>query len=450
MKKVTKCRACGSKALSPAFEMSVGAGPRRLWRSGKETIEYLLCDPSRDARACGLLQSAVVSEPIAVTPSGRHSSTRDQLRAVATEALELISGRDCAALDIGCNDGTLLSYYPRWVERFGVDPSDQVDEIGDWSWSAKSTFPSKELDQAFGEKKFEIITAVSVLEYVDDPKALLARVKSLLTEDGVFALETLYSPHILTRNCLETLQSGATAMYSLSVIEWLVREAGLKVFKGALTSKEGGSIRLFLTHQENDEFDFDPWFERLARLWDEENVLAMRALQPYQSFEKRLEDVRARFNGLLEEMAKRGETAHILGADIQSEALLRWAGPSSEVITAVVDTAASRDHKTLGDSGRRIISETESRSAEPAVLIAPMRYKREMLERWRETIMLGARMIFVTPMPHVVSAANFATEYGKAIGGGDGPGGAETLRTILAAAGGPRLIAENADEAKSA
>lgn len=450
MKKVTQCRACGSKALSPAFTMSLGAAPRRLWRNGEESVEYLLCDPSRDSRACGLLQSAVASTPIAVEPSTRHSSTRDQLRAVATEALELISGRDCSALDIGCNDGTLLSYYPRWVERFGVDPSDHVDEIGDWAWTAKAAFPSKDLDNAFGEKKFDIITAVSVLEYVDDPRALLARVKSLLTEDGVFALETLYSPHVLTRNSIEALQSGASAVYSLAVIEWLVREAGLKIFKGAVTSKEGGSIRVFITHQENEEFDFDPWYDRLARLWDEENALAMRALQPYQSFDQRIESVRESFLSMLEEMASRGENAHILGADAQAEALLRWAGPAARVVTAAVDTAASREMKTLGPNGPRVISETESRSAEPAYIIAPARYKREMMERWRESILLGARMVFVTPRPHVISAANFASEYGKSIGSGDGPGGVETLRAILSAAGGPRLIAENEDRAQSA
>ena len=430
--------------------MSFGAAPKRLWRNGKDSAEYLLCDPSRDARACGLLQSALEGGTDAAEPSGRHSSTRDQLRAVATEALELISGRDCSALDIGCNDGTLLSFYPRWVDRFGVDPSGQVDEVGDWAWTAKAAFPSQELDAAFGEKKFDIITAVSVLEHMHNPREVLARVKSLLAEDGVFALETLYSPVVLTRNCVEALQAGVTAVYSLSVIEWLVREAGLKIFKGALTSKEGGSIRVFMTHQENDEFDFDPWFERLARLWDEENALAMRALQPYQSFEQRAESVRCAFNGILEEMAERGERAHILGADAQTEALLRWAGPAAKVITAAVDTAASREINTLGEKGPRVISETDSRAAEPDYLIAPARYKRELLERWREAILLGAQMIFITPKPHVINAANFASEYGKAIAGGDGPGGVETLRAILSVSGGPRLIAENTDKAQTA
>ncbi|MBT8472807.1 MAG: methyltransferase domain-containing protein [Marinicaulis sp.] len=450
MKKITSCRACGSKALTPAFSILLGAAPRKMWRNGKENVEYLLCDPSRDSRACGLLQSAVPNAYEDTTPSGRHSSTREHLRAVATESLELISGRDCSALDIGCNDGTLLSYYPRWVDRHGVDPAAPVDEIGEWAWTAREAFPSSELDSAFGKKKFDIISAVSVFEYIDDPRAMLARIKLLLAEDGVFALETLYSPMVLTRNSVEALQSGVSAVYSLSALEWLIREADLKIFKGTLTTKEGGSIRLFITHKDNDEFDFDPWYERLAKLWDEENALAMRSIQPYQTFERRAEDIQERFVTLLDEIASRGECAQILGADSQTDALLRWAGRSAKVVTAVVDTHVSRENETLGEKGPRIISETDCRAAEPDYLIAPARYKRELLERWREAILLGARLIFVTPQPHIVDASNFATEYGKSLEGGDSGSGVETLRSILAASGGPRLVADNGPVKKAA
>ncbi len=449
MKKITECRACGSKTLTPAFSMKIGGRARK---SSHYTDDYVLCDPSRHARACGLLQAGAHGAHADIAPSGRHSSNREHLRAAATEALELISGRDCAALDIGCNDGALLSYYPRWVDRYGVDPSELVEEIGSWAWTAKAAFPSAELDSAFGEKKFDIITAVSVLEQIDDPKAFLAAAKARLTDDGIFVLETLYSPSVLARNAVDVLQAGVAAVYSLGVLEWMVRDAGMKIVKGALTSKEGGSIRLFVTHKENSEFDFDPWFERLARLWDEENALAMRAIQPYQSFERRIESVQESFVALLKDIEKRGETAHILGADAQTEALIGWAGGAKKIITAVVDTAEAREQDRLGKNGPPIISETDSRAAEPDYLIAQARYKRETLERWRETIMLGAKMVFVTPMPHVVSAANYATEYGKSIAGGDGAAGVETLRSILAAAGGPRLVAENKDNeaAKSA
>ncbi|WDI30067.1 class I SAM-dependent methyltransferase [Hyphococcus flavus] len=450
MKKITHCRACGSKALTPAFSMVFGGEPKLFSRKQQQSSDYVLCDPSRDARACGLLQSSVADAQASFIPSARHSSTRDHLRSVATEALEMISGRDCSALDIGCNDGTLLSFYPRWVDRFGVDPSDYIEEIGDWAWTGKSVFPSEELDAAFGDKRFDIITAVSVFEHIDDPKSLLKRVKSLLTNDGVFVLETVYAPVALTRTCVETLQANISAVYSLSVIEWMLRDAGLKAFKGSITGKEGGSIRLFITHAGFDEYDFDPWFERLAQLWDEENALAMRALQPYQSFEQRAGEVQRDFIEILEDIQSRGECIHVLGAEPQTEAMLRWAGPAAKAVTAAVDTGAAREAERLGENGPRIISETECRAAEPDFLLASARYKREMMERWRESIMLGAKMIFITPTPLVITAANFASEYGKAINAGDGPAGTQSLRTILAAAGGPRLIADNPDIAKNA
>lgn len=446
VKKVTQCRACGSKALTPALSLS-GLPGKSIFKQQKKQTRYVLCDPSRHARACGLLQAESNGAAPVTSPSGRHSSNRDHLRAVATEALEMISGRDCSALDIGCNDGSLLSYYPRWVERFGVDPGEEVDDIGSWAWSAKEQFPSSDLNAAFGEKKFDIITAASVFEYVNDPHAFLAAVRDRLSADGVFALETLYSPMVLTRNAIDVFHAGVSAVYSLSVLEWLVRSSGMKVVKGALTSKGGGSIRLFITHAENAEFDFDPWNERLATLWDEENALAMRAIQPYQSLERRTEDIRARLTEMMKKIQQGGESVHMLGADAESEAVLSWLGATGRLVSAIVDTHRARESDAPLLASVPVISETDCRAAEPDYIIAPARYKREVLEQWREAIMLGAKLIFITPEPHIVSSANYASELGKVLADGDGSGTTATLRSILAAAGGPRLIAENAERA---
>ena len=32
-------------------------------------------------------------------------------------------------LDIGCNDGTMLGYYPSQFNKFGCDPSDVAQEV---------------------------------------------------------------------------------------------------------------------------------------------------------------------------------------------------------------------------------------------------------------------------------------------------------------------------------
>jgi SAM-dependent methyltransferase len=450
VKKLTECRACGSKALTPVLSIISGGTPAFLADKSGKYADFVLCDPSRDARACGLLQRAHKSAAASPAPSGSRATTRDFLRAAATESLELISGRDSIALDIGCNDGSLLSYYPRWVERCGADPCAHVDRIGKWARTAKAAFPSSEFDAVFGDGKFDIITAISLFEFCDDPRGFLSAVKSRLVKDGVFTLETLYAPAILTSNNFEAMQAGVEAVYSLSVLEWLVRESGLKIVKGALTTKEGGSVRLFITHQDNHEFDFDPWIERLAKLWDKENALAMRAIQPYQAFEQRVGAIREEFVKLLEGMAERGECAHILGADAQAAALLDWAGPAADVIIAAVDGGAAKAGARLGGRGLRVISETECRAEDPDVIIAPVRFKREILERWREEVLLGMRIVFATPTPHVVSSMNLASEYAKSIARADNAAGADALRAILALAGGPRLIADNADHPNAA
>lgn len=454
MKKIVQCRSCGSKALTPAFRLADAGAPRAdargFGRKKRVDAEYVLCDAAVDARACGLLQSAH-ERPYAVSPaaaSSRRASTRAHLRRMATECLELISGRDCAALDIGCNDGALLSFYPRWVDRYGVDPSELVEEIGDWAWVARESFPSPALDKSLGGKKFDIVTAANVLEEIEQPRAFLRRVKALLAPDGVFALETIYAPMTLMRTGVEPIVAGASAVYSLGALERALRDSGLKIFRGALTDKEGGSIRLYATHEENKDHDFDPWYERLARLWDEENALALRAVQPYQAFERRADDARAAFASLLESVRDRGDRVFLVGAGASSAALLHWAGAAQAAVSAVVEDGCPEGARLLG--GPQILNENEARAIEPDYFLAPASLKRDALERWRDAILLGAQVIVATPTPHVVSKHNYAAELARTLAVGDSAGEVDTLRAILAAAGKPRLVAVAAEKRAAA
>lgn len=441
MKKITECRVCGSKSLTPVFTLpSCEARTGALGKKKQAEIDFVYCDPTHDATACGLLQAGRQRSyhPDAEENAGRYAVNRNHLRQIATESLELISGRDCAALDIGCNDGSLLSFYPRWVDRYGVDSSTIVEEIGEWAWTAKASFPSADLDRALGGKKFDIITATSILEYVDEPRPFFARIKSLLAEDGVLGLETLYAPMTLTRTAIEPFIGGVSACYSLGVLERVLRDCDLKIFRGALTDKDGGSLRLFITHATTGEHDFDPWYERLARLWDEENALALRSRQPYQAFDQRAQEARRAFQSLLGDISARGESVHLLGDGLHSAALHAWAGEQAGAITAAV----GEDGASLRFAGvdLPVISETESRAAEPDYLLTPQALKREMMERWRESILLGGRMLIAAPEPRVIHTHNYASELGKTLAGGDAGGSVDTLRAILGAFGGPRVI----------
>jgi len=441
--------------LSPAFtldEAEINSAKKGvIGRAKPSSVDYVICDPSKDVHACGLVQNAHAGSEgrRRTTPSGAFRTVRSSLRSLATEGLELISGRDCAALDIGCSDGTLLSFYPRWVDRFGVDPCDDVDQIGDWAWTAKAAFPSADLDRAFAGKKFDLITASSVLEEIEEPRAFFARIKALLMDDGVLALETRNLSMMLTRTATEAFVGGVAAVYSIGVLERILRDCELKIFRGALTEKEGGSIRLFITHAEASDYDFDPWYERLAQLWDEENALSLRGRAPYQAFQHRADEAQAAFRAMMADIAARGEHAHLFGADAGAQMLYAWAGKHAGVIEAAIAAGDIDEGARLLTGGPALIAETESRAVEPDYIIGRPALKREILERWRDPILRGAKIIFATPYPYVVHSGNYAAEFGKSLSGADGAGGADNLRAILSAAGGLRLVVDR-DGRKSA
>ncbi|MEM9168457.1 MAG: methyltransferase domain-containing protein [Pseudomonadota bacterium] len=457
MSKVKQCRACGSTALTAAFTVEASIRPRPTSRKPRD-VTFALCDPAKDSNACGLLQRQS-PDPVAPgrrAPSSAYRSNRSHLRAVATEALETISGRDCAALDIGCDDGTLLSYYPRWVDRVGLDADPRVEQIGDWAQTARASFGTREADTFLGTRRFDIITAVSVLERETAPAALFEAVRKRLSADGVFVVETPYAPMALARTATDAFVTGAEAVYSLTVLEGLARAAGLKIFRCVLTDSAGGSIRAFMTHDGVETYDFDPWFDRLARLWDEENALALRAPVSYRAFESRAQAARRQFAAVMASIADRGETVFLLGAGPEAAALYDWAGEAAPAIVAAVapvgggadaGDAGRPSSPTLCPGGPPVISEAACRAAEPAYLLAPASLKREMLERWRDAVQRGAHLILPTPEPHLVHVGNYAVEYGKALAGGDNAGEVETLHAILAAAGGPRLVSDRAQAA---
>ncbi len=153
-------------------------------------------------------------------------------------------------------------------------------------------------------------------------------------------------------------------------------------------------------------------------------------------------------------MRRRGEVAHLIGAGPAAVELFHWAGPGMSSIEAAVapnDVAGdAADGARLCPGGPALINEAEARAIEPDYFIAPTALKREMLERWREPILRGAKFLFPTPTPHIVDAGNYAAEFGKSLADGDNAGGVETLRSILSAAGGLRVVADSAEERKRA
>ena len=175
-------------------------------------------------------------------------------------------------------------------------------------------------------------------------------------------------------------------------------------------------------------------------------MLGLRLAAPYRAFEGRAAEACGAFRAELDAVSQRGDIAHILGAGPTAAELYAWAGGKKSVVEAAVVPYNPSSDERLFSGGPPLVSTAEANALEPDIFIAPAVAKREVLEQWQEPIMRGARILFASPYPHMVHAGNFAAEFGKSMAEGDGAGGPETLRAILGAAGGPRLVFESTPE----
>ena len=82
-------------------------------------------------------------------------------------------------MDIGCNDGTLLGYYPPVFIKYGCDPSDVAQEVKD-ATVVQDIFPSEELFKILEGKRMDIITSIAMFYDLESPVQFVKGIKRLL------------------------------------------------------------------------------------------------------------------------------------------------------------------------------------------------------------------------------------------------------------------------------
>ncbi|MBP6431845.1 MAG: class I SAM-dependent methyltransferase [Ferruginibacter sp.] len=410
IRKRTTCRVCGSPSLTPVIDL----GPQYLQGSfvkpGKEMPSHrkincslVRCNPQTDENACGLLQMEHSVPPEILYAaywyrSGTNTTMRNHLKNIVDNALALVDKKDAAVLDIGCNDGTLLDYYPKAFERFGCDPSDVAQEVKN-ATVVQDIFPSAELFRTIGDKRMDIITSIAMFYDLEDPVGFVKSIKRLLSPEGIWIFEMSYMPHMLEMDSYDTICHEHLEFYSLAVIEKIAAMADMKIFKIAFNDINGGSIRCFATHKESSKYFIPENYKMINDIRQKEFDLELDTDKPYVAFQYRIEKVKNELHNLLLKFKKEGKSVHIYGASTKGNTILQWC----DINNMLVDYAAERNPDKYGaftlGTNIPIISEAESRAMNPDYyLVLPWHFKQEFLEREKEALDKGTGFIFPIPV----------------------------------------------------
>ncbi len=266
-REVTACRLCGSTELARVLDL--GDTPLANELDGTELFPLAMnrCEACEHHQLSIAVSAERLWGPSYPYQSGTSSIFEAHLQGLAGEVSELYPGG--RALDIGCNDGTLLEFLrDEDMSAWGVDPSSAPDTPGIICDSWPVGLHRLPLNTGEG---FDAVFALNVFAHVDDLHAFTAAVKEALAPGGTFIIEVGYLLDVIERGHFDTVYSEHLSYHTVRPLVPFFERHGLMIEKVQHVDSQGGSIRVYVRHVNEV-----PWYD--ARAEESADASALRKI----------------------------------------------------------------------------------------------------------------------------------------------------------------------------
>lgn len=287
-------------------------------------------------RSCGLAQLSYAVDPEKLFRDYVYNTaTNNALKANFKNLVDLLVERfnlkkGDLALDVGSNDGTLLSYYlPRGIRILGIDPSSAASLALAQSIPTLVDFFSRDLAKKVRAEhgQAKIITATNVFAHVDRLDDFMSGIKELLAPYGVFVSESGYLADLIEKLQWDSIYHEHLRYYSLKPLTILFDKFGMEVFDAERIPSHGGSIRVFAANK--GDYEIQPGVKNLLDL-EEKSGLYKEAT--FINFADRVCKNKLEIQKFIIEQKLAGKRIAGIGAPAKGNTLLNYCGLRPDAI----------------------------------------------------------------------------------------------------------------------
>lgn len=398
------CQVCGSRRKEPVVFLGYIPPVNTMPEIGSVPVEqpaYPL--ELQRCRDCGLVQIGLEVDADVLFPesypylSGTTRILRSNFadfRAEAAERLPLKAG--AFVLDIGSNDGTLLSNFKDAGHRvLGVDPSRAADVANGRGIETLKDYFGKALAARLRAERgpADLITAANVFAHIGDIHAVVDGIVELLGPDGAFVSESHYLVDLVDTVQYDTVYHEHLRYYHLGSISRLLAAHGLEVFHVKRIPTHGGSIRVY-SARKGARRALPSVAERLA----DERARGFEDGAALADFRARVIRSKLELHELLAPLKRAGARIYGVGAPSRASTLINYVGLDDGLVDCVMEVKGS--HK-IGRyvPGTRIpvLEESKLFDDQPEyALLLSWHIADELVENLRGK---GFRGKFIVPLP---------------------------------------------------
>ena len=252
--------------------------------------------------------------------------------------LPLVTSKNDLVIDIGGNDGTLLSFVKDTARVLNVDPADNLAPISEEKGVPfyPAFFTSQTADDIiakYGQAK--VVVANNVFAHTDPIRDIFKGVAKLIGDDGTFIFEVHWAKHLLDEVCFDQIYHEHLCFYSLHAAKYLVEATGMNIFDVEIVPAQGQSLRVYASKHRTPN-------ERVAHILAEEEAQGMTGETVYYAFAGKVRANKDTVCTLLKELKAQGKKITGYGASAKGNTLLNYYGIGTETLDYLTDTTVPK------------------------------------------------------------------------------------------------------------
>ena len=407
--KNSHCRYCGATRLAKILSLGEQPPSNSFLRPDQIPLEKLYPLEVYFCETCYLVQllDVVAAEEIFgdyLYLSSTSKALKSHYAVVVTDLTKrygLKPGH--VVVDIGCNDGVLLSGYPLdGLVRVGVEPSKVADYAEAAGFKVVRGFfgpdTAQKIVSTYGKAK--VVTATNVFPHVDNIGLFTDGVTQLLDDDGVFIIEASYLLDLIDQTLFDTIYHEHLCYLSLTPMVPFFERHGLEIFAAEKEpiGASGPAIRVF-AQKKGGPRQIEP---SLPQMLVTEKQWGVGDLATYRRYSAQVEKVRTDLLELIGQVLASGSKVGAYGAPAKGNTLLNYVGLTTREIGCVAENSKIKQGLLTPGSHIPIVSDEEflSRMPEYALLLT-WNYLDFFLKN-SDYIKQGGKFIVPIPSPRIV------------------------------------------------
>ena len=344
-KTITKCQISGANDLKSIVFLGYLPPPTEMKKINSKIEEEtfypadLMYSPSSKLAQL----NTIVNKEILFSKNYAYTSSttkilRENFKELYADCKKIIKlNSDDLVIDIGSNDGNLLSNFKNRHKVLGITP-EKMGKI-----AIKRGIPTllryfNKTTANFVLKKYgkaKIITATNVFAHIENVDQLMKNILKILDKNGIFISESHYLVSLIKTNQYDTIYHEHLRYYSLSSLKYLFDKYGLKIIRTKKINTHGGSIRVFATKSKKYKIN-----KNVKKILNSEKKYLN--LKTFDKFRKNVFRSKIDLYSILKNIKNSNKKICGIGAPARASTLINYIGLDENIIDYVLEIEGSK------------------------------------------------------------------------------------------------------------